>query len=120
MRIETVTGEEAIDLLADLLDPITAIAQDEEIQKMSQTPHTPVLAIVKAILKRHKHEAVEILAAMDGIPAEEYKGTVFTIVKDLLALLSNPEIQSFFGLSGQKKAQKSSGSATENTEAEKA
>lgn len=114
-RLEEAKGVDAIDLIADLIDPITDIAQDDEIQKITHAPNTPVLKIVKAILKLHKKEAVEILAILDGVPAEEYRGTVLTITKKLLSLISNPELQDFFGLSGQKTEQKSSGSATENT-----
>lgn len=115
-RLEEARGADAIDLIADLIDPLTEISQDEEILKLTRKNGTPVFKIVQAILRRHKDSAIQILAIIDGVEPEDYKGNVFTIIGRLLGLLSNKDIQSFFGVSPERKQKKSSGRATENTE----
>ncbi len=115
-RLEDARGADAIDLIADLIDPLTEIAQDEEILKLTRKKGTPVFKIVQAILRRHKDSAIQILAIIDGVEPEDYKGNAFTIIGRLLSLLNNKDIQSFFGVSPERKQKKSSGRATENTE----
>lgn len=115
-RLEDARGADAIDLIADLIDPLTEISQDEEILKLTRKNGTPVFKIVQAILRRHKDSAIQILAIIDGVEPEDYKGNVFTIIGRLLGLLNNKDIQSFFGVSPERKQKKSSGCATENTE----
>lgn len=95
-RLEDARGADAIDLIADLIDPLTEIAQDEEILELTRKKGTPVFKIVQAILRRHKDSAIQILAIIDGVEPEDYKGNVFTIIGRLLGLLNNKDIQSFF------------------------
>ena len=114
MNISEVRGAEAVDLLADLVGPIGEIATDAEIGELRKKENIPVFRFVGIAIKKHKEAVIEILAALNGVPAEDYHENVFGIVKQLTALLSNEEIQSFFGLSEQKEEKTSSGSATEN------
>lgn len=73
-RLEDARGADAIDLIADLIDPLTEISQDEEILKLTRKNGTPVFKIVQAILRRHKDSAIQILAIIDGVEPEDYKG----------------------------------------------
>lgn len=106
---------DAIDLLADILEPAAEIFSDKAIEEAFSSGK-PKIVVAKAILKGHKSSLLEIFAAMDGVPVEEYSCNVITIVKDLITLLNDPEISSFFSSADQKKGAESSGSATENTE----
>jgi hypothetical protein len=60
-------GEEAIELWADLAEPIAKIMADEEV-KNSYGEGKPIITMVKTILKRHKEEAEEILLRIDDTP----------------------------------------------------
>ena len=73
-------------------------------------------AIVKHICKEYATEAIEVLAAMQGVTPEEYEGNPFTIMMQVFEIMNDPDLLSVFTLSEQKTENKSSGSATENTE----
>lgn len=106
-------GEEAIELWADLLEPMTAILGDSQIAESVQSGKAYML-IAKDILSLHKKEAVEIMLRIDPEPI-----TGLNILLRLAALVKdigqNEEVKSFFGYAAQTEGE-SSGSPTENTE----
>lgn len=110
-------GDEAIELWADLLDPLTAIFTDDDVRKVVQKGESKI-QIAKTLLKNHKSEMVQIMLRIDPEPIDG-----LNIVTRLIALLSeigqNEEIKAFFGFAEEVKTDKGfSGSAMENTEAE--
>ena len=110
-------GDEAIELWADLLDPLAAIISDDKIQKVIRSGKSRMV-IAQTILKQHKKEASEILTRIDPTPIDG-----LNIVTRLISLITdigkNDEIKSFFAYAEQaNKKKESSGSATENTEGE--
>ena len=117
MRLSEARGEDAIDLLAGLIDPVTEIATDKEIERLSKDGTTKIAHLVKVALQNHKKAIVEILAALDGVSAEEYNDNAMTMMRKLLQLMQDPDVMSFFGFSLPTMAEKSSGSVTANTEA---
>ena len=120
MKLSEYKGEQALDILADLMEPAAAIIADKEIASLAQRK-APNIKIVQKIVKTHKAEIIEILAVLDGENPEEYaeKVSVFTLPVKILNLLNDPELKNLFTVQGQKIDNASSGSATENTEAEK-
>ena len=108
-------NEEAIDLWADLLDPISIIVSDGEIKK-SITDKKPPVVIAKEILKAHKKEATEILLRIDPEPLNALN--IVIRLADILMELNNSELQGFFGSAAQT-GSASFGSATANTEGAK-
>ena len=115
-RLSEYKGDEAIDLLADLMDPVVEIISDAEVAKMLQTKR--IAAAVKPILKSHKEAVICILALLNGKSAEEYKNevNVFTIPKAILEILNDPDLMSLFTSAEQTEGVTSSGSASENIE----
>lgn len=114
-KLSEYKGEEAIDLLADLIDPASEIMADEEIAEMLQ--QRKILAAVKPILKNHKQAVIAILAALHGQTADDYDKkqiNLFTIPKLLLAILNDPELINLFSFAEQTEGVTSSGSASEN------
>ena len=107
------TNEEALDLFADLIEPCAEILADKDVEKGFRK--APIYA-VKAAIKNHKKAVVMILALVDGVPVEDYKVNVLTLPIKALELFNNPMVQQLFTFQGQKNADKSSGSVTENTE----
>ena len=120
MRLSDFKGEEAIDVLADIIEPLTAILTDKEIFELSQKK-VPTLAYVKPMLKNHKPEVIQILARLDDKTEEEYKAglNLITLPKQVLELINDPEVQNLFHSQEQSQEEPSASStpATENIEA---
>ena len=119
MRLSDFKGEAALDVLADIIEPLANILSDKEIQALSKQDNTPVIAMVKPAIKNHKHDLIVILARLEEMPVDEYEKTMslFTLPKQVLELLNDPEVQSLFQSQGQTKMKSfaDSTSAMENT-----
>lgn len=116
VKLSDYKGEEAIELWADLLDPISAIITDAEVAKVIKSGKSR-LEIAKEILRKHKEEATQILLRIDSDPIDGLN-IVVRLVSILAEIGSNEEIRPFFGYAAQEKMEKeSSGSAMVNTEA---
>lgn len=110
-------GDEAIDLWADLLEPITNIISDPEVKKVV-TSGQPKLVIAKTLIKNHKNEAVEILLRIDETPIDGLN-LLLRLIELLADIGEVPEIKSFFGFAAEEQTDiESSGSPTESIEAE--
>lgn len=116
-KLSDYKGNEAIELWADLLVPLTSIMGDT---KVANAVHSglPKTMIAQTILKNHSDDAVEILTRIAGEPVNG-----LNVIIQLIALLSDigqsEEIKSFFGYAEQANmASESSGSPMENIEAE--
>lgn len=115
-RLSDYKDEEAIDLWADLLEPIGNIASDKNIAKIVQSGGNK-LNMAKEIIKSHKSEVVEILLRIDDTPLNGLN-IVTRLVDILTEIESSPELKDFLGLSEQEKTNdKSFGSATGSTKA---
>lgn len=115
-KLSDYKGEEAIDLLADIMEPLALILADSEIQKLVKS-RSPYIKYVKVALKNHKKEVIEILAMIEGVPFEEYVKTVtfLTLPTHVMAVINDPQMKSLFTLQGQKMESTSSGPASEGT-----
>ena len=114
MKISDIKGEAALDLLADIIEPAAEIMSDPEIKVLVGAKDKP--AIIKRIIKNHKASIIEILAAIDGVPADGYDVNVFTLPIKLLELFNDPELINFFTSQGSMEDQISSIDPTVNTE----
>lgn len=111
-------GEDAIELWADLLEPMTEILGDKDIAKILQDNKKPPLLKAKAILKKYSKEAEEILLRIDPTPINGLN-LVIRLTSILVEAGQNDEIKAFFGFAGQAETEsESSGSPTETTEAD--
>ena len=115
MRLSDFENEKALDLLANIIEPATEIMSDEGIAKKYRSGQ-PKLLIVKDILRNHKKQAMEIIAAMHGVDVEHLKVNPISLAKDILEILNDPELQAVFTLQSQTEAAMYSGSVTENIE----
>ena len=117
VRLTDYEDEEAIELWADLLDPISNIINDANIANVIRSGKTR-LVIAQEILKKHKKEAEQILLRIDPEPINGLNFVV-RLIEILADIGNNEEIKPFFGYAAQEKMeQESSGSAMVNTEAE--
>lgn len=115
MKLSDFENEQAIDLLANILEPIAKILDDGEIEKLWKSGKPKVL-LVRYALKNHKNSVVEIIAAMHGETPDNYSFNIISLTKDLLELLNDPELVSVFQSQSQMMPVESFGSAMESTE----
>lgn len=94
MKLSEYKGEEALDLLADIIEPVAEIASDENVRKVADKGNR--LEIVKVIIKDHKKSLIEIMAAIDKTPVEEYKVNILTLPIKLLEILNDKDLWGFF------------------------
>lgn len=114
-KLSDYKGDEALELWADLLDPLTAILTDNKIKNVVQSGK-PKIAIAKEILKEHKSEAVEILTRIDPEPVDGLN-IVLRLINLITEIGQSDEIKSFFAYAEQVEMDNgSSGSPTENIE----
>ena len=119
MKISEFKNEEAIELLADIIEPTAAILGDAEIRKLMISVKNGKITKIKAIanaLRLHKKEIIEILARLDGQDPKKYSCNVITIPQKILEIINDEELADFFGLQVQMMESESSGLATETTE----
>lgn len=110
MKLSEYENEEALDLLAELIEPATAICTDKKVVELFKQKDRKLASVVKVIIKNHKKEIIEILAALDGVPVEKYKVNVLTLPAKVLEILNDDDLVNFFS----QQIQSASGSATEH------
>ena len=113
MKLSEYQGEAALDLLADLIEPAGEIMSDKEIGDVFKDNRFKAIGMA---IKNHKKAVMQIMATMDGVPADEYKCNVFTLPAKILELLNDPAMVQLFTYQGQMGDANSSGSVSENTE----
>ena len=127
MRLSNIKGDRTLDVIAEIIDPIANIAEDEEASAMFKREKLPdgmtakkflmnrVRKSLPVLLKRHKADIIEILSSIEGVSAEEYAGALnlVKLVKDCADLLTDEAFMELF-ISAQSET--NSGSAQENIE----
>lgn len=127
MRLSDIQGERVFDVIADIIDPISNIAEDDAASALFKREKLPEGMTAKAFLikrarkslpalfKVHKGDIIAILSAIGGVSEEQYKSelNLIKLMQDATELLSDEAFGVLF-ISAQ--SGKSSGSAQENTE----
>ena len=108
-------NEDAIDLLAEIIEPASLILSDEEFSR-KWTSGQPVILAVKYALKNHKKEVVQIISALHGENPETYRFNLLTLTADLILLLNDSYLKEVFTLQAQNETNENSGSVTVSTE----
>lgn len=94
-KLSEIKGEEALDVLAEILVPITDIANDEEVKAGFETN---VAKSVSVALKKYKKEIIEIFATINGTSVEDTleEIDILALPAYIVELLNDPAIQSLF------------------------
>ena len=109
MRLSDVKGERTFEVIADIIEPVYRIAQDEAAVEMLSPKPCPegedpkrfmarrLVAGVPALLRSHKGDLVAIMAAIEGEDAEEYAASLdlAKLVASLIELVSDPALMGF-------------------------
>lgn len=94
MKISNLRGEDAIDKMADLIEPITAIASDKDFEKLYKSK--PLVFSVQHCLKHHKNEILEILAIINCEDPDYFNPKFWEIPKMIFDVLDDENVKSLF------------------------
>lgn len=128
MKLSEIKGDRTLDVIADIIDPIANIAEDEKAVDLftkKQLPKgmTPKQFLLKrarecvpALLKDHKTDVIAILSSIEGVSPEEYAGelNLAKLFKDCVDLITDEAFTAFFTSAGSETDGSSSGSVSEN------
>lgn len=129
MRLSDIQGERVFDVIADIIDPIANIAEDEQAASLFKREKLPegmtakqfLLARARkaapALLKGHKGDLIAILSTIDGTSPEAYRGalSLVKLLRDVTDLLTDEAFTTLFISAQTGTDDKPSGSARENT-----
>ncbi len=89
-KLSEYKNEEALDLLADICDPVSDILADKDVAEALKAGKR--IAAVSTAIKNHKPQILQLLARLDGVPIEEYHCNVLTLPMRLLDILNDEEV----------------------------
>lgn len=113
-KLSDYKGDEAIELWADLLEPITEILGDGEIAKVLQSPQAPLMK-AQAILRKYSVETEKILLRIDPEPLDGLN-IIVRLTTLIVEIGQREDVRAFFGFAEQAQtADESGGSLTETT-----
>lgn len=120
-NLADIKGDAALELVADLIDPVTEIMSDPVVaaayRGTEKEPGSKAKAI-KVAIKAHKKAVTTILALMDEEDPKTYQPSAMVIPVRLLQILNDPDMNSLFTLPDQSLEENTSGSASENSKDE--
>lgn len=97
-KLSEIYGDEAVDVLAELLDPAFVIMNDKEFRAIFEN-HEPVVNVARYIVKNYRNEAMHLLTVLSG--EEEYNPSVIGLIKDVASLFEDEELIDFFDSQAQ-------------------
>lgn len=110
MKITDFKGEDALDVMAEIIGPASNVINDPEVKKLRSNK----TAVAKYVLKNHKQDALaiyETLYQKDGSQA-----TPIDLLKMIIDVLTDKDLLDLFTEQGQNEERTRSGSAMGNTE----
>ena len=110
MKLADFQDNEALELLEKILDPVCTIMSDQKVTSMWKRGKRDVF-LAQAVIKNHKKEIVEIIAAMHKEDPGDVHFTLPSLLKDVMDLINDPDLDAVFTLQGQRTEGESSGSA---------
>lgn len=126
MRLSDIKGERTLEVIADIIDPVANIAEDEAASNLFRKEKLPggmtkkgffiqrARKCVPALLRGHRDDIIAILAAIEGTPPDAYTETLnlVKLTSDVVDLLTDDAFGELF-FSAQTGG--SSGAAPGNT-----
>ena len=113
-KLSEINGEDAIDVIAQIIEPATEIMTDAEFRDIARKKNIPKAASIA--LKNHKRAVLQILAALDGEDPETYCPSLVSIPLKLIDLFNDPDLMSLFSSQDHPSETQSSGPVSANTE----
>lgn len=125
MKLSDVKGERTLEVIAEIIDPIANIAEDEAAAAMFKPEKLPegmdaksfltnrIRKSLPTLLRNHKSDIIAILSSIEGTSPEEYSSvlSLAKLIKDTIELLTDEAFAQLF-ISAQN--ENCSGSAQES------
>lgn len=131
MKLSELTAEQGLEAIANSLEHIGNIADDDDALSLCQElvpregeKYIKVFArgakTAPKLLKTHKDDVIGILAAFELQSVEEYKKKhkLMDVIKGMVDLINEPEVRQLFFSVSTGATEEPSGDAQENTEEE--
>lgn len=117
-KLQDVKGEEALDVLADVLEYAVKLVQNDTIREILNKKGFRDVEAIKVLIKEGKHEIIQIMAAIDGKPYNDFLNSLdlLTLPVMLYETFNDEALQAVFTSQVQTMGVNSSGLATENIE----
>lgn len=130
MRLSDVKGERTLDVVAEIIEPIANIAEDENAMALFNRGEVPegmspeehffkrVKRAVPSLVKTHRNDLICILAAIEGVEPNVYAESMSLqkLIKDIFELITDTEFKSFLSSFGKNADEEPSGLPSETTE----
>ena len=114
MKLSEYKDDEALDVLADLIEPTAFILADKDMRdSLRKCSNEAQQASI--VIKTHKNEVMRILAAINGVPADEYHCNLLTLPRQVMEIMNDEDLMDFFKSWGQTEGENNSGSASAST-----
>ena len=98
MKLSEIKGDRALDVVADLIEPLAKISEDTVLRQLLSSTDVNKVKIVTSLIKNHKPEIIEILAIIEGEDVETFKDkmTLITLPKAILDIVNDKEVMNLF------------------------
>lgn len=130
MKLSDIKGERTLDVIAEIIDPICNIAEDDAAAELFGKKKVPdgmtakkfllqrARKSVPELLKGHKGDIIAVMSAIEGTTVEDYTASLnmVKLTKDVIDLITDDAFITLF-ISAQ--SEKPSGSAPVNTQGPK-
>lgn len=114
MKLSEFKDDEALELLANIIVPLTSIFSDKEVVSAQGNK----AKMVSVAIKNHKAEVMEIMARLDCVEPSEYHINALSLPMKVLEIINDKDLLSFFSAQSQNILSEYSGSVMESTEEE--
>ena len=109
VKLSDIRGERTIDVVADLIVPVSRIAKDPNAKAAFASKKTPkgmsaqdfflerMSEILPTLLKDHKEDFIEIMATLEGVTPAEYAESLNLgkLFSDIISLLTDDAFTDF-------------------------
>lgn len=93
-KLSDYKDEEALDLLAEIIEPAVEIFGDKDFANAMQSGNS--LSAAKICIKNHKQSILQILATLEGVPVEEYHCNFLTLPMRIIEVLNDENLMALF------------------------
>lgn len=109
MRLSEIRGDRVFDVVADITEPLCNIATDEQAAYLFKRVAIPegmskeefalskVRKAVPYLMREHKTDLTTILAALEGVPVDEYRESMSmaSLLKGVYEILTDEDLMAF-------------------------
>lgn len=131
MKLSNIKGDRVLDVIADIIDPIANMVQDNDVAAMFKREAVPdgmeardffakrMCKGLSVLLKSHKADIIAIMAAIEGVTPEQYAASLDfpKLFTDVMELVTDDAFLNFLSSSETGKGADVPGSASASSEA---